>query len=145
MEDLTRYWASLVAFADAHPLLTWIVVTSVLNALVRAWPRLQHTLPGRLFSLLCQGLGVDALGVLKVGAAGAGARALTMAAGGLGTTPEAIKGGPASLPPPPSTPPAILDTTSPSTEGEAPSTPRSGTGSPQPPTGTTLGGNGRRS
>lgn len=145
MDDLSRYWTAALAFADAHPLLTWIAVTSVLNALVRAWPRLQHTLPGRLFSLLCQSLGVDALGVLKVGAAGAGARALTMAAGGLGTSPEALKGG--TLPPPPSTPPAILDTTSPSSgsEGEAPSTPRSGTGSPQPPAGTTLGGNGRRS
>lgn len=141
MDDLTRLWNAATTFADAHPLLTWIVVTSVLNALVRAWPRLQHTLPGRLFSLLCQGLGVDALGVLKVGAAGAGARALTMAAGGLGTSPEALKGSPASLPPPPSTPPAILDTTSPAPEGEAPGTPRSG--APAAPTG--LGGNGRRS
>lgn len=131
MEEITRTWALAVAFADAHPLLTWIVVTSVLNALVRAWPKLQHTLPGRLFTLLCQGLGVDALGVLKVGAAGAGAKALGMAARSLGTTPDALR-------PPASTPPAALDPTSTGAapEGDAPTTPRSGSG---------LGGNGRRS
>lgn len=137
-QDLARLWTATVAFADAHPLVTWIVVTSVLNAIVRAWPRVQHTLPGRLFGGLCLALGVDPLGVLRLGAAGAGAKALGLAAGGLGTTPEALKGGGTSLPPPPSSPPAILDSSAPAPEGEAPTTPRSGAP-------TTLGGNGRRS
>lgn len=136
MDDLTRLWNAAAAFYDRHPLLTWFVTTALLNALVRAWPRLQHTLPGRLFSSLCENLGVNPFGLLKLGAAGAGAKAFGLAATGLGTTPEAIKGGAPS-----SSPPAILDTTSPAPEGEAPSTPRSG--APAAPTG--LGGNGRRS
>ena len=79
-EDLARLWTAIVAFADTHPLVTWIVVTSVLNGVVRAWPRVQHTLPGRLFGGLCLALGVDPLG----GASGSGGTGGGSGSGGTG-------------------------------------------------------------
>lgn len=130
MEDLiSQYWAAATRFAEAHPLATWFVVTSALNALVRLWPTLKDTLPGRVFAAICQNLGVDPVGVLKLAAAGAGTKALGLAAGSMGTSAEALKSAP-----PPSTPPALLDAADPS---PAPPTPRPDTGG--------IGGSGRRS
>lgn len=96
-----------------HPVIFWIVTTAILNAIVRAWPRLQNTAIGRAFSWLCLLIGADAPGLLKVMAAGAGARALGLAATGLGTTPGAL----ASLASPPSSPPPQDRPTEPPSDG----------------------------
>lgn len=113
MPDIEAFFRSALAFADAHPLLVWLAFTALFNAIVRRWGWFQTTLVGRLFSAACALIGADPLGLVKFFAAGAGTRALGLAAGGLGTTPEALRGATApptdrpTEPPTDATPPPV--------------------------------------
>lgn len=86
MDTLNR----ILLFADQHQLLCWLVATALLNAAARAWPWLSQTWPGRAFAVICAYLGADPLGLLKAGAAGTGAKALHVAAGGSSASPSSL-------------------------------------------------------